>query len=58
MEVVATEGALCIVTAETNDEEIDGEAACLSGRDLSEYDYISVSKDGLIPVSVKLVSMT
>jgi hypothetical protein len=31
---------------------------CLSGKDLNEYDYISVSRDGLIPVSVKPTSMT
>jgi hypothetical protein len=27
--------------------------ACLSGWDLSDYDYISVSKDGLVPVNIK-----
>jgi hypothetical protein len=30
----------------------------LSGRDLNEYDYISVSKDGIIPVSVKTMDIT
>jgi hypothetical protein len=29
-----------------------------SGRELSEYDYISVSKDGLVPVSVKPSNMS
>jgi hypothetical protein len=30
----------------------------LSSRDLSEYDYISVSKDGIVPVSVKTMDIT
>jgi hypothetical protein len=31
----------------------NGDAACLLGRDLSDYDYISVGRDGLVPVNVK-----
>ena len=26
---------------------------CLSGRDISDYDFISVSRDGFVPVDVK-----
>jgi hypothetical protein len=26
---------------------------CLTGRDLSEYDYVSISRDGFVPISVK-----
>jgi hypothetical protein len=58
VEVVAAEDQVCIATAETRAEIHDDEAACLSVRDLSLYDYISVSKDGLIPVNVKPTSMT
>jgi hypothetical protein len=28
---------------------------CLSGQDISDYDFVSVSKDSFIPVSVKPV---
>jgi hypothetical protein len=28
---------------------------CLLGQDISDCDFVSVSKDGFIPVSVKLV---
>jgi hypothetical protein len=28
---------------------------CLSGLDLSDYDFLSVSKDGFVPVHVKPV---
>jgi hypothetical protein len=27
---------------------------CLSGRDLTSYDFPSISKEGFVPVSVKL----
>jgi hypothetical protein len=39
------------------DDTIDwqhGSAQCLSGKDLSGYDFLSVSKDGFVPISVKL----
>jgi hypothetical protein len=36
----------------------NGEIACVSGWDLSEYDYVSVSKDGIVPVSVKPTNMS
>jgi hypothetical protein len=26
---------------------------CLTGRDLTDYDYVSIGKDGFVPVSVK-----
>jgi hypothetical protein len=26
---------------------------CLTGRDLTSYDYVSVSKDRFVPISVK-----
>jgi hypothetical protein len=28
---------------------------CLSIKDMMRYDYISISKDGFVPISVKLV---
>jgi hypothetical protein len=30
-----------------------GSAQCLSGKDLSGYDFLSVTKDGFVPVSVQ-----
>jgi hypothetical protein len=30
-----------------------GNAQCLSGRDLTGYDFLSVFKEGFVPVSVK-----
>jgi hypothetical protein len=49
---------VCMAVAETSHEGQDSEATCLSGRDLSGHDYISVSRDGLIPISVKPANIT
>jgi hypothetical protein len=33
--------------------------SCLTGRDLTDYDYMSVSKEGFLSISVKLmISLT
>jgi hypothetical protein len=58
VEVVAAEDPVCVATAEPEDNSPDGGTACLSGRDLSGYDYVSVSRDGLVPISVKPTDMT
>jgi hypothetical protein len=55
---VAVEDVACVTAAEAQGEIQGGKATCLSGWDLSRYDYISVSGDGLIPISVKPTSMT
>jgi hypothetical protein len=34
----------------------NGNISCLIGRDLTEYDYVSLGKDGFIPISVKLMA--
>jgi hypothetical protein len=31
----------------------EGELKCLTGRDLFDYDYISIGHDGFVPVNVK-----
>jgi hypothetical protein len=31
-----------------------GSAQCLSGKDFACHDFLSVSKDGFVPMSVKL----
>jgi hypothetical protein len=63
VEVVSAEDSACISTTEAHDTEAsdgvqNGEATCLSGRDLSEYDDVSVGKDGLVPIYVKSRSIT
>jgi hypothetical protein len=34
----------------------DGRMGCLMGRDLTDYDYVSVCKGGFVPISVKLMT--
>jgi hypothetical protein len=58
VEVVAVDEMVCVASAETPDEIQNGRAACLSGKDLSEYDYISVRRDRLVLVNVKPMSVT
>ena len=36
----------------------DSEAQCLSGKDLSSYDYVSISSEGFVPVNVKPASIS
>jgi hypothetical protein len=49
---------MCVVVAEAPSNGGGEFMPCLSRRDLSSYDYISVSKDGLIPVNVKPTKVT
>jgi hypothetical protein len=58
VEVAAADDPVCVATADAMGESEDGCMACLSGKDLSEYNYISVSRDGLVPVNVKLMNVT
>jgi hypothetical protein len=56
VEVVSVEGSTCVATANTKFDYDD--MIYLSGKDLSDYDYISVSCDGLVAINVKPTSMT
>jgi hypothetical protein len=58
VEIVVAKDSVCVATTEAWDEVQNGASACLSGRDLGNYDYISIGKDGFVPVSVKLVNLT
>jgi hypothetical protein len=54
VEVVEADEAACIAMAETQVDVQEGHMECLAGRDLADYDYMSVSKDGFVPISIKL----
>jgi hypothetical protein len=58
VEVVIADDSACVASAESQGDLQDGEMKCLMGRDLSDYDFISVGEDGFIPVSVKPIIMT
>jgi hypothetical protein len=57
VEVVPAEEHICVASTKTQGEVQDRDVGYLLGRDLSGYDYISVGRDGLIPVSVHLISV-
>jgi hypothetical protein len=53
VETVEADEEACVTMVESQIDLQDGSMECLSGQDLSKYDYISVGKDGFIPISVK-----
>jgi hypothetical protein len=47
-----------IALADTMADWQHGSTQCLSGKDLTSYDFFSISKDGFVPVSVQSASGT
>jgi hypothetical protein len=56
IKVVHTDASTYIALADATADWQHGSARCLSGRDLTGYNFLSVSKEGFVPVSVKLAS--
>jgi hypothetical protein len=57
--VVEANEVACVAMAETQVDLQHGCIDCLTGRDLTDYNYVSVSKDRFIPISVKpMTSLT
>jgi hypothetical protein len=54
VEVVQANEDVCIAMTESQVNFQGGKMKCLTGRDLTGYDYISAGKDGFVPISVKL----
>jgi hypothetical protein len=53
IEVVHTDASAYIALANATADWQHGNAQCLSRKDLAGYDFLSVSKDGFVPMSVK-----
>jgi hypothetical protein len=51
--VVQADEEVCVAMAESQVDILGGKMECLSRKDLTGYDYISVSKDGFVPINVK-----
>jgi hypothetical protein len=58
VEVIPADDSACVALAESPSDFQDKEVKCLTGRDLSEFDYVSVGQDGFVPVSVKSIIVT
>jgi hypothetical protein len=54
IEVVHADASAYIALADATADWQHGSARCLSKRDLIGYDFLSVSKEGFVPVSIKL----
>jgi hypothetical protein len=53
VEVVQADEEVCVAVSESQVDILCGKMECLSGKDLMGYDYISINKDGFVPISVK-----
>jgi hypothetical protein len=50
VEVIEAETSACTALAEVPVDSQHGEMRCLTGRDLSDYDYINIFRDGFVPI--------
>jgi hypothetical protein len=53
VELVQADEEVCVVVAKSQVDILGEKMECLSDKDLMGYDYISIDKDGFIPISVK-----
>jgi hypothetical protein len=53
VEVVQADEEVCVSVSKSQVDILGGKMECLSSKDLMGYDYISTSKDGFVPISVK-----
>ena len=53
VEIVRVDDSAFIALAEALVDCQHPNATCLSGRDLSEFDFLSATRDGFVPVSLK-----
>jgi hypothetical protein len=53
VEVMEADDVTCVAMIDVPMDMQNGNMGCLTGHDLTDYDYVSVGKDGFIPMSVK-----
>jgi hypothetical protein len=53
VEVVQADEDVCVSMTESQVDILGRKIECLTGKNLMKYNYISVSKDGFVPISVK-----
>jgi hypothetical protein len=53
VEVIEADNSACIALTEAPVDWQHGEMRCLTGRDLSDYDYINIGKDGFVPINAQ-----
>ena len=55
VEVVHADNSACVALADSLVDWQHPNATCLTGRDLSDFDFLSATKNGFVPVSLKLI---
>jgi hypothetical protein len=58
VEVVEADDTANVALAEACEDWQEGEVRCLSERNLTDFNYVSVGKEGFVPVNMKLMIMT
>ena len=53
VEVIHADNSACVALADASMDWQHPNATCLTGRDLSEFDFLSATKNGFVPVSLK-----
>jgi hypothetical protein len=53
VEVIGADEATCVALAEPQVDVQGGRMECLSIRDLTDYDFVSVGRDGFVAIRVK-----
>jgi hypothetical protein len=53
VEVEHGDNSACVAIADSHSIGVDDDVKCLSGLDLYNYEFVSCSKDGFIPVVIK-----
>jgi hypothetical protein len=58
MEVIRADDSAYVALAETAEDLQDGEVRYLMGRDPSDFEYLSVGKNGFVPANAKPTMIT
>ena len=53
VEVVEADNSACIALTDTPVDWQHGDMRCLTGKDLSDYDYVSIGKNGFVPIQAQ-----
>jgi hypothetical protein len=58
VENVKADDSFYVAMAESSEDTHEGDTRCLTGRDLSAFDYISAGRSGFVPVNVKPMTVS
>ncbi len=57
VEIIEANNSTCIALTDTPVDWQHGDMRCLTGIDLSDYDYVSIGKNGFIPIQAQPTSV-